>query len=81
MERVNVKSSTIKTIGYDSSILTMEVEFKNGCVYRYTDVPTGLADSLMGSESKGRFFHKEIRNNYKSSKIYDPKDEKKEEDV
>ena len=39
MERKNVVSSNIKSIGYDESAMVLEVEFNNGAVYQYYNVP------------------------------------------
>jgi len=61
MERVNVVSSNIRSIGYDASARVLEVEFNNGTVYQYYDVPEELYDGLMAAESHGKFFASYIK--------------------
>lgn len=42
MNRKSVTSSNIASIGYDETSETLEIEFKNGGVYQYFDVPQGV---------------------------------------
>lgn len=63
MKRVAVKSSNIKSIGYDADTETLEVAFNSGSVYRYFNVPAQLHKRLMSAESKGGFFNINIKNN------------------
>lgn len=64
MIRVPVESSNINTIGYDPKGQLLEVEFKNGQVYEYRDVPPDVCGELLGSPSVGKFFSRHIRNIY-----------------
>ena len=61
MHRQNVESSNLAAIGYDASEHVLEVEFLNGSVYRYEQVSPTVHEELMESESKGGFFHREIK--------------------
>jgi hypothetical protein len=54
MDREAVDSSTILSIGYDKATETLEVEFKNGGVYQYYNVPDPVYEQLMQSSSKGQ---------------------------
>lgn len=63
MTRTSVDSSNIKSVGYDSSNQTLEVEFKNGKTYQYSPIPVDIHRFLMEANSKGAFFHSNIRNN------------------
>mgnify|MGYP001010778631 FL=1 len=69
MERNYVASSNIASIGYDEPSQTLEVEFLNGSVYQYYNVPQGLYDQLMQEGSKGRFLNTYIRNAYPYSRV------------
>ena len=60
MDRKSVVSSNIKSVGHDGKDL--EIEFSTGKVYRYSDVPVQLYESMMAAESKGKFFGSNIRN-------------------
>ena len=42
MERQSVSSSNLRSIGYDHSSSTLEVEFNNGSIYQYFDVPENV---------------------------------------
>ena len=69
MNRTPVSSSNIASVGYDPSTLTLEVEFKNGSVYHYFDVPENMYQELMRASSVGKFMHANIKNNYRYTKV------------
>lgn len=69
MERHIVDSSTILSIGYEPANETLEVEFKNGGIYQYYNVPTPIYDQFMASESKGKFLHAYIKPAYSCSRV------------
>lgn len=69
MEREQVSSSTIVSIGYDASSETLEIEFQNGGVYQYYNVPETIYQQLMESTSKGQFHHTYIRNAFPYSRV------------
>ncbi len=46
MERYSVASSNIASIGYDEPSQTLEVEFLNGSIYQYYNVPMNIHDQL-----------------------------------
>jgi hypothetical protein len=57
------------SVGYDSSTLTLEVEFNDGSVYQYFDVPDAMYVELMQADSKGRFMHANIKEHYRYTKV------------
>ena len=61
MERDEVASSSIRSIGYDMQEKTMEVEFSRGQLYQYFDVPEDVYNSLMVSVSIGTAFNQLIK--------------------
>lgn len=69
MEREMVESSTVLSIGYDPATETLEVEFKNGGIYQYYNVPAPLHQEFMASESKGKFLHVYIKPAYPCSRV------------
>ena len=69
MERNQVDSSTILSIGYEPSSETLEIEFKNGGIYQYYNVPQTIYQQLMEAASKGQFFHTYIRNAFPYSRV------------
>ena len=70
MERENIDSSMINSIGYDESSCTLEVEFKSsGAVWQYFDFPESLWHEFRSSDSQGKFFHREIKGQYSESQV------------
>jgi hypothetical protein len=64
--RQSVQSTAIAKIGYSKRRHILEIEFVNGAVYRYLDVPTTIYRDLMSAESKARFYDSNIRKHYRS---------------
>ena len=60
MIRTPVKSSNIKSIGYDPAAETLEVEFSGDRVYQYFGVPQHLHSDLMKARSHGGFLYANI---------------------
>ena len=69
MERQFIESSIIKSIGYDPNSSTLEIEFNNDAVWQYFDFLEYLWYEFKSSESKGKFFHREIKNQYSESRV------------
>lgn len=68
MERRPVSSSTIGSIGYDPNSQVLEVEFKNGNVYQYFDVPEQVFDEFCIAPSPGRYLSEELKPRYRYSR-------------
>jgi KTSC domain len=64
--RQPVQSTAIAKIGYSKRRHILEIEFVNGAVYRYLDVPPTVHRDLMSAESKARFYDSNIRRHYRS---------------
>jgi len=69
MERTPVSSSNLRSIGYDSEISILEIEFNNGAVYHYHGVSQDVFNSLMYADSKGSYFRAHIKNIYSCTKL------------
>lgn len=69
MERYFVASSNIASIGYDKATETLEVEFLNGSIYQYYNVPQNMYEQLIQEGSKGRFLNTYIKNAYPYSRV------------
>jgi hypothetical protein len=67
--RIKVESSNIDSIGYDTKTSTLEIEFINGRVYQYFNVPYMTYLSLFVAKSKGKYFANYIKNNYEFEKV------------
>lgn len=68
-----IENSHLTACGYDSGTRTLIVEFAGGATYVYDDVPAEVHSDLMSAESKGRYFHRKIRDAFKATKIEQPK--------
>jgi hypothetical protein len=66
ISRQSVQSSAIAKVGYSKRRHILEIEFVNGAVYRYLEVPVVVYRDLMSAESKARFYDSNIRRHYRS---------------
>ena len=64
MDRIQVVSSNIHSVGYEADMEILEVEFTSGNVYQYFDVPESEYEGLMNAASKGKYFNRKIKDNY-----------------
>jgi hypothetical protein len=69
MDRTPVRSTNIKSVGYDKPSLALEVEFHTGSVYRYSNVPELVYRGLLSAPSKGRYFAARIKDRYPCVKV------------
>jgi len=66
MERKEIEySRTIRSIGYDSEKLMMEVEFATDMIYQYRNFPESEYQKIMEARSIDRYFQDNIVNKYK----------------
>lgn len=64
MQRTPLKSRAVLSAGYDVESRVLELEFHNGRVYRYRDVPEGVYQFLLRTESKGGYVNRMIQDRY-----------------
>jgi hypothetical protein len=64
--RQPVQSTAIAKVGYSKRRHILEIEFVNGAIYRYLDVPSAVHRDLMSAESRARFYDLNIRRHYRS---------------
>jgi hypothetical protein len=69
LNRTLVNSSNLASVGYEAETLTLEIEFNDGSVYQYFDVPELEWQGLMQAHSHGTYFHANIRFNYRYAKL------------
>jgi len=69
MERIPVSSSNLAAIGYDPDTGSLEVEFTNGSVYEYKNVPLLVYEELMKASSHGAYLNREIKNAFACEKV------------
>jgi hypothetical protein len=61
IQRVTIRSSVIPTVGYDTDREILEIEFHNGAVYQYFEVPPHIHQKLVTADSPGTYFNANIR--------------------
>ena len=69
MKMNSVKSSNIKAVGYDEGKMILRVQFYSGGLYEYKDVPRKFYIDFITSKSLGKYFYKNIKNKYKTTKV------------
>ena len=69
MKLTEIESSNIAAIGYDAASKRLRVQFKNGGLYEYPDVPAATHEAFMAAESKGSHFAKHIRGKHEGKKL------------
>ena len=69
MKMTSVKSSNIKAVGYDEGKMILRVRFYSGGTYEYKDVPRKVWMDFITSKSLGKYFYKNIRDKYKTTKV------------
>ncbi|MGC4049208.1 MAG: DUF87 domain-containing protein [Paludibaculum sp.] len=69
VNRTPVSSSTFSSIGYDHATQTLEVEFIDGRIYQYFDVPSSVFEELIASDSIGKFYNGQIRGVFRFARL------------
>lgn len=69
MRRLSVRSSGLRSVGYDERSSMLEVEFQNGHVYRYFAVPKAKYDALLSANSVGAYFNANIRERFPTRSV------------
>lgn len=69
MLRQVVESQIIHSVGYEKATGLLEVQFRNGWVYRYDDVPEAVHSELMKAPSHGRYLKRHIVDDYVTHRI------------
>lgn len=63
MQTIQVQSQAIKSIAWDQRLGVLSIEFSSG-IYKYYGVPQTVVDEFFLAESKGKYFNKNIKNQY-----------------
>ena len=61
MNRQAVRSTNLRSVGYDPARRILEVEFVNGSIYQYYSVPEHEYRGLMQASSHGSYFDHHIK--------------------
>lgn len=70
MQRQSVNSSNLSSVGYDPQTRVLEIEFNDGGIYQYMNVPSHIHQGLMNASSHGQYFDQYIKKGgYRYQKI------------
>jgi len=64
MEHLIVKSSALISVGYEGTTQVLQVQFKDGRVYEYEQVPPGFYMEMMTAPSIGKYFFENIAESF-----------------
>ena len=69
MQRAFVESTTLRSAGHDAQSAVLELQFRNGAIYRYLLVPQSVYRDLLVAGSKGGYFNQNIRGRYPYQRV------------
>ena len=75
IRRAPVESKALAAAGYSKRLHALEIEFRDGLIYRYLDVPSSVHRAFELAESKARFYNREIRGKYHSLRVRRPRED------
>jgi hypothetical protein len=64
-----VESTTLKTVAYDEAQKALRLEFRSRAIYLYFDVPAAVHQALLGAQSKGAYFNRFIRKDFRYCRV------------
>jgi len=67
MELKKVKSSNIDSVGYENE--NLYIQYQSGAIYKYKNVPKVIYESLMDSDSKGRYMNSSIKTKFEYERL------------
>jgi hypothetical protein len=62
---IPVQSSLLTNVAYASGESILQLEFRNGAIYQFFDVPQEIYTCLLAAESKGNYFNRRIRSRFR----------------
>lgn len=68
-ELTPIKSSMFSAQHYDPNSRVLTVQFQNGAVHQYEDVPIDKHETFIANASPGRYFNEKIKPNHIGRKL------------
>ncbi len=65
IHRIRVNSSKLASVGYDATLLVLQVAFQNGGIYQYYNVPNHIYSAFIMNSNKDGYFEKNIANRFR----------------
>lgn len=69
MHRDPVNSSSLNSVGYDPKRQILEVEFVDGDVYQYFDIPRQTYEEFLQTDSMGQYMNWQIKERYRYRQV------------
>ena len=69
---IAVNSTLLRSVSFDVGPSILELEFRDGALYRYFDVPETIYTGLLAADSKGSYFNRWIRSCFRYALIRGP---------
>lgn len=69
MEWITLSSTNLSRVRYEETTQTLEIEFQDGRIYQYFDVPIQIYEGLLSAESHGIYFHAIVKGQYRYVRI------------
>lgn len=69
IQREAVESSALNAVGYSKRLHALEIEFHDGLIYRYLEVPARTYRDLMESDSKARYYNSHVKGKYRCLRV------------
>lgn len=68
MNRLAINCTELTSVGYNPRIFVLELEFVDGSIRTYFNVPNDVFEGLMSAESHSTFYEIYIKKQFKSRK-------------
>ena len=68
MDMRPVVSSNLASAGYDADMAVLRIQFLNGRIYEYLDVPPMVYEGLLNARFKGSYFYRVVRFEYRQGR-------------
>ncbi len=72
IRRGPIESSALAAIGFSRRLHALEIEFHDGLIYRYLEVPPPVYRAFLAAESKARFYNQHVRGKYRCLRVKPP---------
>lgn len=69
MERKRVNSGQIKSVGYEASSQTLEIEFNSGSIMQYSRVSPEVHRRFLAAPTMASFFRDNIEESFTAKRI------------
>jgi hypothetical protein len=69
MERKKVNSSNIRSVGYDASSQTLEIELSDGTIWEYSRVPSEVHRRFMAAPTMISYYRDNVEEDYSRRRL------------